>query len=41
MQTLIDLNTELEQVCRQQRSELADQMKKFTQGNKAKKAYSQ
>jgi flagellar protein FliT len=41
MQTLIDLNTELEQVCRQQRSELADQMKKFTKGNKAKKAYSQ
>jgi len=41
MQILIDLNTKLEQVCRQQRSDLAEQMKKFTQGNKAKKAYSQ
>ena len=41
MQILIDLNTELEQLCRQQRSELSDQMKNFTQGNKAKKAYSQ
>ncbi len=41
MQILIDLNTQLEQVCRQQRSVLADEMKKFNQGNKAKKAYSQ
>jgi hypothetical protein len=41
MQILIDLNTQLEHVCRQQRSELADEMKKFSQGNKAKKAYSQ
>jgi len=41
MAMLVDLNCQLEELCRQQRSDLSDQMKKFTQGNKAKKAYSQ
>lgn len=41
MEMLIDLNRKLEEVCRQQRSDFADKMKTFTQGNKAKKAYSQ
>jgi flagellar protein FliT len=41
MEMLVDLNQQLEEVCRQQRSDLSAQMKKFTQGNKAKKAYSQ
>ena len=41
MAMLVDLNQQLEEVCREQRSDLSDQMKKFTQGNKAKKAYSQ
>jgi putative cell wall-binding protein len=40
MQILIDLNTKLEQVCRQQRSDLTEEMKKFTKSNKAIKAYS-
>jgi len=41
MAMLVDLNQQLEVVCREQRSDLSDQMKKFNQGNKAKKAYSQ
>lgn len=41
MKILIDLNMQLEQVCRQQRSDLADQMKDLNKGHKAKKAYSQ
>ena len=41
MAMLVDLNQQLEVVCRERRSDLSDQMKKFTQGNKAKKAYSQ
>lgn len=41
MEVLVDLNRQLEDLCRQQRSDLSEQMKKFTQGNKAKKAYSQ
>lgn len=41
MEILVDLNRQLEDLCRQQRSDLSEQMKKVTQGNKAKKAYSQ
>ena len=41
MTELIDLNDQLEVICRQQRSELAKQVQKISHGNKATKAYSQ
>lgn len=41
MTELIDLNGQLENICRQQRSELAKQVQKISHGNKATKAYSQ
>lgn len=41
MAELIDLNDQLENICRQQRSELAKQLQKIAHGNKATKAYSQ
>ena len=41
MEELIDLNEQLEVICRQQRSELAKQLQKISHGNKATKAYSQ
>ena len=41
MSELIDLNDQLENICRQQRSELAKQLQKISHGNKATKAYSQ
>ena len=41
MAELIDLNDQLENICRQQRSEIAEQLQKISHGNKATKAYSQ
>jgi flagellar protein FliT len=41
MAELIDLNDQLEAICRQQRSELAKQIQKISHGNKATKAYSE
>lgn len=41
MHTLIDLNQQLVQVCRQQRSEVAGKMKGFIKGKAATKAYTQ
>ena len=40
MQILIALNSQIEAVCREKRSEAATELKKINQGSKAKKAYS-
>jgi hypothetical protein len=40
MTVLIDLNNQLEEVCKQQRSMLADHLRQFNKNNKAHKAYS-
>jgi hypothetical protein len=40
MQSLITLNSQIEGVCAQKRSEIVSELKKLDQGSKAKKAYS-
>ena len=40
MQSLIALNSQIEQICAQKRSEIVIELKKLDQGSKAKKAYS-
>jgi len=38
---LMALNEQLEKVCSQQRTEIADELRKINQGNKVNKAYTQ
>jgi len=40
MVRLIDLNQQLEAICKQQRQMVVEELQKFKQGNKAHKAYS-
>lgn len=40
MQALIALNSKIEAICREKRSETTAELQKLTTGNKAKKAYS-
>lgn len=40
MQSLIALNSQIELICAEKRSEIVSELKKLDQGSKAKKAYS-